>query len=145
MKRFMFFSFKDGDFSGECKGGVHASNETVWATQKAIAQLFRVSVPNISYHFKKIFSSGELDAQTVIKEILITAQSGVRGLSEEKVKYYNLDAILSLGYRVNSVQATAFRKWATSVLKQYMLKGYAVNQNAVSDQKYDALKVFEAI
>ena len=76
----------------------------------------------------------------VIKEILITAQSGVRGLSEEKVKYYNLDAILSLGYRVNSVQATAFRKWATSVLKQYMLKGYVVNRNAVSEQKYEDLK-----
>ena len=64
-----------------------------------------------------------LNIEMVIKEILITAQSGVRGLSEEKVKYYNLNAILSLGYRVNSVQATAFRKWATSVLKQYMLQG----------------------
>ena len=76
----------------------------------------------------------------VIKEILITAQSGARGISEEKIKYYNLDAILSLGYRVNSVQATAFRRWATSVLKQYMLKGYAVNQNLVSEQKYEDLK-----
>ncbi len=76
----------------------------------------------------------------VIKEILITAQSGVRGVSEEKIRYYNLDAILSLGYRVNSVQATAFRKWATSVLKQYMIKGYAVNQNAASEQKYEDLK-----
>ena len=81
-----------------------------------------------------------LNIEMVIKEILITAQSGVRGLSEEKVKYYNLDAILSLGYRVNSVQATAFRKWATSVLKQYMLKGYVVNHNAVSEQKYEDLK-----
>ena len=93
---------------------VDPSNETIWATQKAMAQLFGVTVPNISYHFKRIFASGELDAQTVIKEILITAQSGVRGVSEEKIRYYNLDAILSLGYRVNSVQATAFRKWATS-------------------------------
>ena len=93
---------------------VDASNETIWATQKAMAELFGVTVPNISYHFKRIFASGELDAQTVIKEILITAQSGVRGVSEEKIRYYNLDAILSLGYRVNSVQATAFRKWATS-------------------------------
>ena len=93
---------------------VDTSNETIWATQKAMAELFGVTVPNISYHFKRIFASGELDAQTVIKEILITAQSGVRGVSEEKIRYYNLDAILSLGYRVNSVQATAFRKWATS-------------------------------
>ena len=93
---------------------VDASNETVWATQKAMAELFGVTVPNISYHFKRIFSSGELEPEMVIKEILITAQSGVRGVSEEKIRYYNLDAILSLGYRVNSVQATAFRKWATS-------------------------------
>ena len=119
---------------------VDASNETIWATQKAMAELFGVTVPNISYHLKRIFTSGELEPERVIKEILITAQSGVRGLSEEKVKYYNLDAILSLGYRVNSVQATAFRKWATSVLKQYMLKGYAINHNAVSEQKYEDLK-----
>ena len=119
---------------------VDVSNETIWATQKAMAELFGVTVPNISYHLKRIFTSGELEPEMVIKEILITVQSGVRGLSEEKVKYYNLDAILSLGYRVNSVEATAFRKWATSVLKQYMLKGYAVNQNAVSEQKYEDLK-----
>ena len=74
---------------------VDASNETIWATQKAMAELFGVTVPNISYHFKRIFSSGELEPEMVIKEILITAQSGARGLSEEKVKYYNLDAILS--------------------------------------------------
>ena len=132
--------YQSGDGLVKMEAVVDTANETVWATQKAIAQLFGVSVPNISYHFKKIFSSGELDAQTVIKEILITAQSGVRGVSEEKVRYYNLDAILSLGYRVNSVQATAFRKWATSVLKQYMIKGYAVNHNAVSEQKYEDLK-----
>ena len=116
---------------------IDPSNETIWATQKAMAELFGVTVPNISYHFKRIFTSGELEPEMVIKEILITAQSGVRGLSEEKVKYYNLDAILSLGYRVNSVQATAFRKWATSVLKQYMLKGYVVNHNVVSEQKHE--------
>lgn len=132
--------YQSGDGLVKMEALVDTVNETVWATQKAMAQLFGVSVPNISYHFKKIFSSGELDAQTVIKEILITAQSGVRGVSEEKVRYYNLDAILSLGYRVNSVQATAFRKWATSVLKQYMMKGYAVNHNAVSEQKYEDLK-----
>ena len=119
---------------------IDPSNETIWATQKAMAELFGVTVPNISYHFKRIFSSGELEPEMVIKEILITAQSGVRGLSEEKVKYYNLDAILSLGYRVNSRKATAFRKWATSVLKQYMLKGYAINHNAVSEHKYEDLK-----
>ena len=68
---------------------------TIWATQKAMAKLFGVTVPNISYHFKRIFASRELEPEMVIKEILITAQSGARGLYEEKVKYYNLDAILS--------------------------------------------------
>ena len=93
-------------------------NETIWANQKAIAALFDVTVPNISYHFKKIFES----------------------TSDEKVKYYNLDAIISIGYRVNSFRATKFRIWATQVLKQYMLKGFAVNRNAVSEQKYEDLK-----
>lgn len=119
---------------------VDPSGETIWATQKAIAALFDVTVPNISYHFKKIFQSGELDPDMVIKEILITAQSGVRGRSDEPVMYYNLDAIISIGYRVNSIRATKFRIWAAQLIKQYMLKGYAVNRNAVSEQKYEELK-----
>lgn len=102
--------------------------------------MFDVTVPNISYHFKKIFKSGELDAGAVVKDFLITAQSGVRGTSDEKVKYYNLDAIISIGYRINSFRATKFRIWATQVLKQYMLKGFAINRNAVSEQKYEDLK-----
>lgn len=119
---------------------VDPSNETIWANQKAIAALFGVSIPNISYHLKKIFQSGELNRDTVIKEILITAQSGVRGLSEEKILYYNLDAIISVGYRVNSIRATKFRIWATDIIKQYMLKGYAINRDIVSEQKYGELK-----
>ena len=119
---------------------VDPSGETIWATQKAIAALFEVTVPNISYHFKKIFQSGELDPDMVIKEFLITAQSGARGRSEEPVKFYNLDAIISIGYRINSIRATKFRIWATRLIRQYMLKGYAVNRNAVSEQKYEELK-----
>lgn len=119
---------------------VDPSGETIWATQKAIAALFDVTVPNISYHFKRIFQSGELDPDMVIKEFLITAQSGARGRSDEPVMYYNLDAIISIGYRINSIRATKFRIWATQLIKQYMLKGYAVNRNAVSEQKYEELK-----
>ena len=119
---------------------VDPSGETIWASQKAIAALFGVSVPNISYHLRNIFQSGELSRDTVIKEILITAQSGARGTSDEKIKYYNLDAIISIGYRVNGVRATQFRIWATGILKQYMLKGYAINQRVVSEQKYEDLK-----
>lgn len=76
----------------------------------------------------------------VIKEFLITARSGARGVSEERVRYYNLDAIISVGYRVNSVRTTKFRIWATGIIKQYMLKGYAVNRDSVSEQKYEDLK-----
>lgn len=119
---------------------VDPANETIWASQKAIASLFGCTKQNVSYHMGKIFSSGELDRSTVVKEILITAQSGARGTSEEKIHYYNLDAIISIGYRINSIRATKFRIWATSVIKRYMLKGYAINRNAVSEQKYEELK-----
>ena len=118
--------YQSGDGLVKMEALVATVNETVWATQKAMAQLFGVSVPNISYHFKKIFSSGELDAQTVIKEILITAQSGVRGVSEEKVRYYNLDAILSLGYRVNSVcsgDSAFFGARSTGIAMKTVLRG----------------------
>ena len=132
--------YQYGDGLVKMEALVDAANETIWATQKAMASLFACSKQNVSYHLSKIFSSGELDQLTVVKEILTTVQSGVRGLSEEKILYYNLDAIISVGYRINSVKATAFRQWATSVLKQYMIKGYAINQNAVSEQKYEDLK-----
>lgn len=132
--------YQSGDGLVKMEALVDAANETIWATQKAMASLFACSKQNVSYHLSKIFSSGELDQLTVVKEILTTVQSGARGLSEEKILYYNLDAIISVGYKINSVKATAFRQWATSVLKQYMIKGYAINQNAVSEQKYEDLK-----
>lgn len=119
---------------------VDPANETIWASQKAMAALFEVTVPNISYHLKRIFQSQELDEDTVVKEILITAQSGARGLSEEKIRYYNLDAIISVGYRINSARATKFRIWSAGIIKRYMLKGYAINRNIVSEQKYEDLK-----
>lgn len=110
-----------------------AGKETMWANQKAMADLFGVTVPNVSYHLKNIFASNELDKQTVVKEILITAQSGARGLSEEKVLYYNLDVIISLGYRVNSKRATQFRIWATSILKDYIRKGFALDDERLKN------------
>lgn len=119
---------------------VDPSGETIWATQKAIAALFGCTKQNVSYHLGKVFANGELVRSTVVKEILTTAQSGARGLSEDRILYYNLDAIISVGYRINSLRATKFRIWATQIIKQYMLKGYAVNRNAVSEQKYEELK-----
>ena len=119
---------------------VDASNETIWATQKAMAQSFGVNIPAISKHLKNIYSEGELSESMTISKMETVVQRGFRGAVREMVEFYNLDAIISVGYRVNSRQATAFRQWATSVLKQYMIKGYAVNQNAVSEQKYEDLK-----
>lgn len=132
--------YKSEDGLVKMEAMVDPENETIWASQKAIAALFDCTKQNVSYHMGKIFASGELERSTVVKEILTTAQSGARGLSEDKVLYYNLDAIISVGYRINSLRATKFRIWSTSVIKEYMRCGYVVNRNAVSEQKYEDLK-----
>lgn len=124
-KEFLFYNSDDGSVKVQVL--VDSESETIWATQKAMAELFGVTVPNISYHLKNIFHSGELSTETGIKEILIPAQNGVRGLSEGKIKYYNLDVIISVGYRVNSILATNFRIWATKVLKEFMVKGFVLD------------------
>ena len=103
---------------------VKIQEDTVWLTQQQIALLFGVKQPAISKHFKNIFESGELDELSVYSILEYTANDG----KIYKTKFYNLDAILSVGYRVNSVYATAFRRWATSVLKDYMLRGYAFRE-----------------
>ena len=125
MQDFLFYNSDDGSVKVQVL--VDSESETIWATQKAMAELFGVTVPNISYHLKNIFHSGELSNETVIKEILIPAQNGARGLSEGKIKYYNLDVIISVGYRVISILATSFRIWATKVLKEYMIKGFVLD------------------
>ena len=103
---------------------VRMANESVWLTQSQIALLFGVGQPAISKHLNNIFKSGELDESSVYSILEYTAADG----KVYKTKFYNLDAILSVGYRVNSINATMFRKWANSVLKDYLLKGYSVNQ-----------------
>ncbi len=103
--------------------------ETIWATQKSIAELFGVDRTSISRHLKNIFSTGELDEKVVSAEIAHTTEHGaVEGKTQtNKVKYYNLDAIISVGYRVNSRKATKFRIWASDVLKEYMQKGFKID------------------
>lgn len=103
---------------------VRMANESVWLTQQQIAILFGVKQPAISKHLNNIFKSGELDEASVYSILEYTATDG----KIYKTKFYNLDAILSVGYRVNSINATMFRKWANSVLKEYLLKGYSINQ-----------------
>lgn len=104
-------------------------DETIWATQKTIAELFDVGVPAISKHLKNIFQSGELDEKVVVSILENTTQHGaMEGKTQtNSVKYYNLDAIISIGYRVNSQKATKFRIWATDVLKEYIQKGFKID------------------
>ena len=103
---------------------VRMANESVWLTQQQIALLFGVKQPAISKHLNNIFKSGELEEASVHSILEYTAADG----KLYKTKFYNLDAILSVGYRVNSINATMFRKWANSVLKEYLLRGYSINQ-----------------
>ncbi|SMB89017.1 Uncharacterized conserved protein [Pasteurella testudinis DSM 23072] len=101
-------------------------DETLWATQKSIAQLFGVSVPTINEHLKNIFESGELAQYPTIRKIRIVRQEGNRQVTRE-IEHYNLDAIISVGYRVNSAKATKFRIWASEILKAYIQKGFAID------------------
>ena len=123
---------------GETQLDVTVCVETIWLTQRQIADLFGTKVPAISKHLKNIFASGELERDVTISKMETVVHRGFRGSSVEIVDHYNLDAILSVGYRVNTKNATAFRIWANKVLKQYLLNGYAVNER-VAAQKYDEL------
>lgn len=104
---------------------VKLGDETVWLTQEQIAVLFGTQRPAITKHLNNIYKSGELEEKSTCS---ILERMGNDGKQRYQTKYYNLDAILSVGYRVNSVNATQFRRWATQVLKEYMLRGYAINQ-----------------
>ena len=103
---------------------VRLENETVWLTQQQMTELFQTSKQNISLHVNNIFREGELDCNSVVKDSLTTASDG----KKYKTKYYNLDVILSVGYRVKSLRGTQFRQWANKVIKDYLMKGYAVSQ-----------------
>lgn len=123
---------------GDTRIDVTVQGESIWLTQRQIADLFGTKVPAISKHLKNIFASGELERDATISKMETVVNRGFRGASMEVVDFYNLDAILSVGYRVNSKNATAFRIWANKVLKQYLLNGYAINER-VTAQKYDEL------
>ncbi|WP_278838391.1 RhuM family protein [Ligilactobacillus saerimneri] len=106
---------------------VIVDNETIWATQKSIAELFGKSVSTISRHIKNVIESHELNESTTIAKYATVVNRGIRGEVSEELIYYNLDMIISVGYRVNSIQATRFRQWATQTLREYMIKGFALD------------------
>src|SRR3989339_768189 len=111
--------------NGDVKLDVYVQNETLWLTQKMIAQLFSVEVPAISKHLANIFESGELNEKSVISILETTANDN----KIYKTRFYNLDAIIAVGYRVNSQRATQFRIWATQILREYIIKGFVLNDN----------------
>ncbi|MDO8555038.1 MAG: virulence protein RhuM/Fic/DOC family protein [bacterium] len=123
-KNIVIYQAKSGAI--ELKGDF--SNETIWATQAQIAGLFDTTKQNIGQHIKNIFQTGELRQNSVVKDFFTTASDNKR----YKVKFYNLDAILSVGYRVNSKKATIFRQWATKTLRCYIVNGYAINKNRIA-------------
>ena len=111
---------------GETKIDVKLENETVWLSQQQMAILYKTTKQNISLHIKNIFDENELDENSTVKEFLTVQSEGSRNV-ERNVKYYNLDMIVSLGYRIKSKIATNFRKWATERLKEYMIKGFTLD------------------
>ena len=117
-------------------------DESIWITQKAMAELFGIDKSGISRHLAKIFETGELKEEVVVAKIATTTQHGaVEGKTQTKdTNYYNLDAIISVGYRVNSIKATQFRIWATSILKEYMIKGFAMDDERLKLAKTAFLK-----
>lgn len=124
--------------NGAIKVEVLLSNESIWLTQKRMAELFGVGIPAISKHLKNIFDSGELVEDVVISVLETTTVHGaVAGLTQtQQVKYYNLDAVISVGYRVNSAQATQFRIWATQLIKEYVIKGFAMDDERLKNGRY---------
>ncbi len=112
-------------------------NESIWLTQKTMSELFGVDKSSISRHLKNIFKEGELDEKVVVAKIATTSQHGaLEGKTQtNEANFYNLDAIISVGYRINSKRATAFRIWATAVLKEYMIKGFAIDDDRLKQGK----------
>ena len=121
--------------NGRTKLEVRLENETVWLTQQHLAELFQTTKQNVSLHLQNIFSEGELREPSVVKESLSTASDG----KSYQTKFYNLDAIISVGYRVKSAVATRFRIWATQKLREYIVKGFVLDDERLKnpDQPFD--------
>ena len=132
MNNFQFLIYKSSDEDVSVNAIV--KDESIWLTQKAMAELFGCSTDNISLHLKNIFEEGELDVNRTTEKISVVQNEGRRQVSRASI-YYSLDAIISVGYRVNSKRATKFRIWATTVLKEYMTKGFVLDDEMLKQGK----------
>lgn len=121
---------------------VFYKDETIWATQKAIAALFDCSTDNVSLHLKNIFESGELQTEATTEKFSVVQKEGNREVTRS-VLFYNLDAIIAVGYRVNSIRATQFRQWCTAVLRQFAIRGYVIDKKRMENGAFISEDYFE--
>ena len=121
--------------NGAVKVEVLLAGETIWLTQKRMAELFGVGVPAVSKHLDNIYESGELQREATVSVLETVQQEGARQVTR-KLEYFNLDAVISVGYRVNSAQATQFRIWATALIKEYIIKGFAMDDERLKNGRY---------
>lgn len=129
-KKFLFYSTENGTTNIQ----VILDNDTVWVSQLGMADIFETSKQTISYHLNNIYNEGELNKYATVKEILTVQKEGQRNV-QRAIEFYNLDAIISVGYRTNSPKATLFRIWATSILKEYLIKGFALDDDRLKQGK----------
>ena len=133
----IIYTSQDGQITIDAR----LENKTIWLTQKSMAELFDVKVPAINKHLNNIFKDGELEKQATVSKMEIVQNEGGREI-KRTTAFYNLDAIISVGYRINSVKATQFRKWATNILHKYLVDGYALNQTKLK-QEEDKVKTLQ--
>lgn len=137
---FLLYTAPDGSVKIE----VFFEDETVWLTQKRMAELFGVDVRTVNEHLQNIFESGELDEDSTIRKIRIVQHEGDRKV-ERDVNFYNLDGIISVGYRVNSQQATQFRIWATKTLGNFIIKGFALDEDRLKNGSHFGKDYFDEL
>ena len=123
---------------------VRYSNETLWMTQSAMAELFDIQKAAVSKHLSNIYADGELDKSATVSKMETVQVEGERRVAR-KLDFYNLDAIISVGYRVNSKRATQFRRWATQVLRQFMIKGYVIDKERMEQGQFLGKDYFEEL
>lgn len=137
---FLIFTAQEGKNSIETR----YEDETIWLTQKLMGELFEVGTNTINYHLKEIFKSNEMEENRTVRKFRIVQTEGKRQV-EREVDFYNLDAIISVGYRVNSVRATQFRQWATKVLKEFAIKGFVLDKKRLENGSYLNENYFEEL
>ncbi len=140
LTEFLLYTTPNSDIKVE----TYLHNETLWLPQKRIAELFGVDVSTINEHLKNIYKSNELEENATIGKFPIVQQEGKREVKRD-INFYNLDAILSVGYRVNSLQATQFRIWATKILKEFIIKGFAMDDERMKNGKYFGADYFKEL